>query len=112
MNRKYRLTNSSDFQRVRLTGQSYAHPIAILIASPNSGHISRFGFTTGKSLGSAVRRNRAKRLLREAMRGQINAIEPGWDIVIIARPKIFESSWNEIEKAVSNLVQRAGLFEK
>jgi ribonuclease P protein component len=110
MNRKYRLTNSSDFKRVRLTGQSYAHPIAILIASANNRPISRFGFTTGKSLGSAVRRNRAKRLLREAIRGQMDAIEPGWDIVIIARPKIFESSWNEIRNAIKNLIQRAGLF--
>ena len=110
MNRKYRLTNSSDFKRVRLTGQSYAHPIAILIASANNRPIYRFGFTTGKSLGSAVRRNRAKRLLREAIRGQMGAIEPGWDIVLIARPKLFESSWDDIQKAITNLIQRAGLF--
>jgi len=110
MNRKYRLTNSSDYQRVRLTGQSYAHPIAILIASENNQPISRFGFTTGKSLGSAVRRNRAKRLLREAIRGQMDVIEPGWDIVLIARPKLFESSWNEIQNAITNLIRRAGLF--
>jgi len=112
MNRNYRLTNSSDFQRVRLTGQSYAHPLAILIASANNRPISRFGFTTGKALGSAVRRNRAKRLLREAIREHLTAIEPGWDIVVIARAMIFESSWSEIQAAITNLIQRAGLFDK
>ncbi|MCJ7569842.1 MAG: ribonuclease P protein component [Anaerolineales bacterium] len=112
MNRKYRLTNSSDFQRVRRTGQSYAHPLAVLIASANNRPISRFGFSTGKALGSAVRRNRAKRLLREAIRGHLAVIEPGWDIVIIARPIIFESSWSEIQRAISDLIQRAGLFGK
>jgi len=112
MNRKYRLTNSSDFQRVRLTGKSFAHPFAILIASANNRSISRFGFTTGKALGSAVRRNRAKRLLREAIRGHLTAIEPGWDIVVIARPMIFESSWIEIQEAITNLIQRAELFAK
>jgi len=112
MNRKYRLTNSSDFHRVRHTGKSFAHPLAILLASANNLPISRFGFTTGKALGSAVRRNRAKRLLREAIREHVAAIEPGWDIVVIARPMIMESSWSEILLAITNLIQRAGLFGK
>ena len=112
MNRKYRLTNSSDFQRVRRTGKSYAHPLAILIASANDRPISRFGFTTSKALGSAVRRNRVKRLLREAIREHLAAIKPGWDIVVIARPMMIESSWSEILQAITNLLQRAGLFGK
>ena len=112
MNRKYRLTNSSDFQRVRRTGKSYAHPLAILIASANDHPISRFGFTTSKALGSAVRRNRVKRLLREAIREHLAAIKPGWDIVVVARPMMIESSWSEILQAITNLLQRAGLFGK
>lgn len=112
MNRKYRLTNSSDFQRVRRTGKSFAHPLAILIASASNRPTSRFGFTTGKALGSAVRRNRAKRLLREVIRGHLTTIKPGWDVVIIARPKIIKSSWSEIQEAISNLIQRAELFGK
>ena len=64
MNRRYRLTNSSDFQRVRRTGTSFAHPLAVLIVSPGNVAETRFGFTAARSLGNAVRRNRAKRLLR------------------------------------------------
>ncbi len=112
MNRKYRLTNSSDFQRVRRTGKSFAHPLAILIASANDRPNSRFGFTTGKALGSAVRRNRAKRLLREVIREHLAAIEPGWDIVVIARPLMIESSWSDIQQAITTLLQRAGVFGK
>jgi len=61
---------------------------------------------------SALQCEETKRLLREVIRGHLAAIKPGWDIEIIARPKIIESSWSEIQEAITNLIQRAELFGK
>ena len=74
MQRSFRLTRSEDFKRVRRDGKSYAHPLVVLIVlnSENNdqprARAVRVGVAAGKSVGTAVYRNRAKRLLREAMR--------------------------------------------
>jgi len=109
MNRRHRLTSSSDFKRVRRTGRSYAHPLAILAACPNDREHVRVGITAGRAMGGAVQRNRAKRLLREALRRNLNRIRPGWDIVLIARPELRSASWPQIEHALLDLLARAGL---
>ena len=68
MQSKFRLTRSEDFKRVRRIGKSYAHPLVVLVvqASETSTHV-RVGVAAGKTTGTAVHRNRAKRLLREAI---------------------------------------------
>jgi ribonuclease P protein component len=109
MNRRFRLTNSSDFQRVRRTGSSHAHPLAILLVCPGTEEESRFGFTAGRALGGAVARNRAKRLMREAIRHYLPSIKPGWDAVIIARPDLLEATWDEVLAGIGQLLKRSGI---
>ena len=110
MNRRYRLTSSTDFKRVRRTGKSYAHPLAILVASPNNLTTSRFGITASRGMGSAVRRNRGKRLLREVVRGYLSHIASGWDILLIARSAILEADWLEVCDSVAGLLRQANLL--
>ncbi len=43
-----------------------------------------------KSVGTAVVRNRVKRLLREAWRARLPSIPPGRDYVLVARPGLAE----------------------
>jgi ribonuclease P protein component len=52
---------------------------------PNGLDFSRFGWSIKKALGSAVRRNRIRRRLREILRLHRQEIAPGWDIVIHPR---------------------------
>ena len=109
MNKRYRLTQSLDFQRVQGEGRSWAHPLAILRASPNHLDSSRFGFSVGKWVGKAVVRNRARRLLREAVRHRIERIQRGWDIVFVARSPIAQADYGQVDRAVEALLQRARL---
>jgi ribonuclease P protein component len=68
---------------------------------------TRFGFVAGKGVGGAVARNRAKRLLREAARGCAPEIEPGWDLVFVARRPLAEARLAETNLAVRGLLRRA-----
>ncbi len=111
MNRKYRLTSSTDFKRVRRTGQSYAHPFLILIVTRNVKGVSRFGFIAGRSLGGAVLRNRAKRRLRSALQPYLTSIQPGWDSVMIARPALLDASWEQLIRSLEQLLKRAKLLD-
>ena len=133
MQRKFRLTRSEDFKRVRRSGKSYAHPLVVLIVqahdkrsnpadtrSTTVPHVSggspadqprvKVGVAAGRTVGTAVYRNRAKRLLREAMRSLLPAITPGLDVILIARPALTSASLEETRQALLTLLQRAQIL--
>jgi hypothetical protein len=56
--RKQCLTRSTDFLRVKRTGNSFANPFMALIAAPNYLSFSRFAIAAGRSVGNAVLRGK------------------------------------------------------
>jgi ribonuclease P protein component len=106
---RIRLRRTSDVQRVYDEGQSWAHPMLALVARPNDLDLSRVGVAASRRLGSAVARNRAKRLLREAARRLYPQLKAGWDVMLVARPKILEAKEPQIEEALAWLLTRASL---
>ena len=113
MQRKFRLTRSEDFKRVRRSGKSYAHPLVVLIAlksEKNDPPRLKIGIAAGRTVGTAVYRNRAKRLLREAMRTLIPNTASNLDLILIARPGLASATLEETRQAVLTLLQRAQLL--
>lgn len=110
MERRFRLTSSSDFKRVRRYGKSYVHPLIVLLALPNELEQSRFGVAAGKPVGGAVQRNQAKRYLRESLRPLLPAICPGWDVILLARQSMAQASFEQTQLAVHSLLRRASLL--
>ena len=107
---RFRLTRSEDFQRVRRTGKSYAHPLLVLVVRANDGREVRVGVAAGRAVGSAVKRNRAKRLLRAAMQVLVQSLPGGWDLVLVARPPLPSSTFLEVRGALQGLLNRAELL--
>ena len=110
MQRRFRLTRSDDFVRVRRNGKSYTHPLVVLTVQAGSSPHTRVGVAAGKMIGSAVQRNRAKRLLREAIRSLMPSLPPGWDLILISRAGLASASFEETRAALASLLRRAGLF--
>ena len=114
-----RLRSARDFERVWREGQSHAHPLVVLISCrrPPEGEEAeagaepptRCGFVAGKKVGSAVKRNRAKRLLREAVRARHDALALGWDLVFVARSPLAEATLGQAQAAVNQLLKRANV---
>lgn len=111
MHRRHRLKRSADFQLLRLEGRRWHHPLVMMVARANDREISRFGISTGKRLGKATVRNRVKRLLREAVRRNIQNIDAGWDCLFIARSNATEASYSDLEAAILDLLQRSSLLK-
>ena len=66
------------------------------------------GFVASKRVGNAVRRNRAKRLLREASRQVPWA--PGHEVVLVAHPSAADASMDQVYTELRLLAGRAGLL--
>ena len=112
MQRKFRLTRSTDFKRVRRTGKSYAHPFVVLVVKANEVSRVRVGVTAGRSVGGAVQRNKAKRLLREAVRPLLQDLSPGWDLILIARSALLTTSLENARQVLTGLIRRAQIVSQ
>jgi len=110
VNRQFRLTRSTDFKRVRRYGKSYAHPLCVLVAIPNETEQVRVGVTASRSVGNAVKRNRAKRRLRAATAAWLPELAPGWDFILIARSAILEAPFPTLIQTIAELLHRARIL--
>ena len=101
-----------DFQRVKNIGKSWVHSLVVLQTTNNLLPYSRIGYVASKHIGNAVKRNRAKRLLREALFTHGRQILPGWDLLLIARPAIYNYKSTDVIPAVNYLLSKAKLLIK
>ena len=109
MERRIRLRRTSDVRRVYDEGQSWTHPLLVLVARPNGLDFCRVGVTASRRGGNAVARNRAKRLLREAARRLSPQFGAGWDVMLIARASVLKVKEPQVEKTLASLLKQAGL---
>ena len=107
---QHRLKRKSDVALVRQQGQSWRHPLLVLLLRTNEQEISRFAFVASRYVGKAVVRNRVKRLLREVVRHHLPHIAGGWDCLLIARAGLAQASYAEVNAAVAQLLTCADLL--
>lgn len=105
-----RLCQNRSFQTVYRSGKSYANKYLVLYVLPNRSVSRRIGFAAGKRLGSAVMRNRLKRLLREAYRHHQEMIINGVDLVIVARQPLLKAGKDQIVNAFIELCAKAKIL--
>ncbi len=97
--------------QVRRQGQSREERFVVLIYLPNDLSYSRFGFAASRRVGKAVRRNRARRLLRESVRLQLATIAPGWDMIFVARVATATATFQQVDTDCRKALRRAGLLQ-
>ena len=102
-----RVLRSIRFGEVLRRGNCVADGVLVLCALVSDGDRSpRLGVTIPKKAGSAVVRNRWKRLIRESFRTQQHELPRGYDFVV--RPKKgAQPDWKEIQNSIPKLARRA-----
>lgn len=84
--KKKRLRSNSQFKSVLDRGRRLSNGLLTLYMAENECNYPRLGVSVGKSCGSAVVRNRLKRLLREAFRQNQDKIPVGFDYLLMISP--------------------------
>ena len=102
------LTKTAQYVLVYDKGSSWVSDLVVIKALPNGLTLSRYGFSVSRRVGKAVVRNRVKRLLREILR--LTPLQPGWDVIFIARPLAASAEYANLEKSVKGLLCRAQLL--
>lgn len=110
MQRPLRLRHPADFARLREAGRAFRHPLLTLSVAPNGLPNNRYGFIVTRRVGNAIRRNRVRRRIREAVRAAHPGLSAGYDLVWVARNECVKATYNEIGDAVEALLRRARLY--
>jgi ribonuclease P protein component len=78
----------------------------IVFLRRGAGSPTRLGLSVGRRVGSAVLRNRVKRLLREAFR---SAVPQSWglDVVVVAKPDALQCSFSDVVGELSRRLESA-----
>jgi ribonuclease P protein component len=90
-----RIRRRADFQQVYERGVRTHARFMTLIILANNLPVTRLGVAATRRLGDAVRRNRAKRLVREVFRR--NKTLPGFDVVVVPRPELLDAKFSNLE---------------
>jgi ribonuclease P protein component len=104
------LTRPQDFAALQSEGTLRSHPLLSVRLLRTHLETTRFGLSTGKRLGGAVVRNRVRRRLREALRVMAPSFQPGWDVLIIARPGIVSADYQTLVAALRKVLAGGGVL--
>ena len=106
LSRDQRIVRSSEFRAVMASGARGVsqYLVAIRPAELTASAPPRLGVVASRKIGGAVRRSRAKRLLREVYR---RGERPAGDLILIARRGIQEAPWPDLEGAYRAAIRMA-----
>ncbi|OGS23726.1 MAG: ribonuclease P protein component [Elusimicrobia bacterium RIFOXYB2_FULL_50_12] len=105
-----RLHRDRDFQHVFKKGRKLVHPALFIYVyrRPEGGEARRLGLVTSRKVGSAVKRNRLKRRLREIFRLNKHNLAPGIDIIFVLRSAAVSLDYRQLSEIVMGLFAKAG----
>lgn len=109
-----RLRKHADYQRVYRTGKKQSLPLLTYFYAPRASEPAtgsppasgpRVGLTAGRVLGNAVVRNRIKRRMRAAIRGNSDALTAAADVILHPRRSVLDADFALIERDVQRALR-------
>ena len=112
LSKKQRIGKASLFREAFAQKKRWVGRFMVLWVRTGEGASSRLGVVTSKKVSRrAVDRNRARRILRELFRQHRSNFCGDDDVVIIARRKILDASYDEVKMEFLRLAHKAGLVQ-
>ncbi|OLD53501.1 MAG: ribonuclease P protein component [Armatimonadetes bacterium 13_1_40CM_3_65_7] len=107
--RVHPLSSVAAFRLAYREGRRLTGDVAVLYARPNGLPVTRIGISVRRSAGSAVRRNRIRRRVREAIRLERDRVAGGFDVVLVPRIPAADAPFTALREAVRGLLRQAGV---
>lgn len=103
------LKQNSEFHRAYGRGKVRTSPVLVTYAVKNRGMGCRTGITAAKKLGSAVERNRCRRIIRAAFSSIYPDCGGNYDIVFVARFRTKKLKSSDLEPVMRSHLTELGV---
>ena len=110
MSKYVTVKENRDFSRIYRKGKSFVSPVLVTYVIKNRSVNVRYGITTGKKIGNAVKRSRARRVIRASYYQLYHKLKPGYDIIFVARGKTPFVKSQVIQKTMQKHLESAGVI--
>ncbi len=104
------INKNKEFIRGYKKGTSTVTPMFVSYVLKNRYGHTRIGITASKKVGCAVKRNRARRVIREALRSLDLDMSQNWDIILVARSKTARAKSYEVAPLLKQRLTEAGVI--
>ena len=104
------LCENKDFRTLYYRGKSRVHAGLVTYVRRNRLGYPRVGITTGKKVGCAVQRSRARRVIRAAFQ-PLFPLVGGYDIVFVARVRTSEMKSTQLAPVIRRHLEELGVIE-
>ncbi len=112
MEKLKKLKLNKEFKRAYGRGRCFVNSAVVTYIVKNRENGVRIGVTTGKKVGCAVKRNRARRVIIAAFRGCLPKLNcSGYDIVFVARAKTPKMNSNKLTEVLMRQFSDAGIVK-
>jgi len=108
LTKRERISKRTDLKRVFGSLTQVSCPGLKLRYLKNDLRWSRLAISLSRKFGNAVKRNYAKRVVRETYRNLKGNLVPGYDVAVILYPSVAESARRRTD--LVNLFRKAGLL--
>ncbi|MDF2999987.1 MAG: ribonuclease [Bacillota bacterium] len=106
------LRRKKDFSAIYNKGKSVGERYVVLFCRKNGLPYNRTAFLASKKVGNAVKRNRARRLMKESYRDLGVDMDKGYDFIWIARNTIVNLKCADVKKSMEAASRKSGTLKK
>ena len=112
LKREYRLRKKYMFNYCYKVGKIVRSKSSLFYYTPSNNKNVKIGISVSKKVGGAVQRNRARRVIREAITPFLHTINKNFNIIIVAKENFLEFSYNQVMKDFEYMLNKAGLISE
>lgn len=105
------ITDNKIYTRLYGKGKNAVSGTTVVYYRKNNLKVNRLGLTSTKKIGCAVKRNRARRVIREAYRLLEDRLNFGYDIIIVARTKATAVPMFAVKNDLEKTFKTCGLIK-
>ncbi len=85
-------------------GKNFVYPALVIYIKKNNLAFNRIGITASTKIGGAVKRNRARRIIRAAFVDVFKDLS-GYDVVFAARAKTTRCKMQDVKRCMLNALE-------
>lgn len=109
--KSHTLKQNKEFRRLYYRGKTDAASCLVTYIMKNRLDETRIGITCGKKVGNAVKRNRARRVIRAAFNHCEDRLNGSYDIVFVARTRTAEVKMQQVLRQMDEQLRKLGAID-